>query len=63
MGCIVNFTKDELDIIANALEMWIGNEHDDIHEMSDDDEGRGERQTRVALAELLHARISREVES
>lgn len=53
-------TPDERAIIVEALEMWIGNEHDDIHEMAEDDDGKSERQRRVQVAEALFNTLAAE---
>lgn len=45
---------DNLAIVAAALEMWIGNEHDDIHE---DPDTTDERRARLAQAESLFCNI------
>jgi hypothetical protein len=57
---IFNGSPDERDIILQALEMWIGNEHDDIHEMGDDEPNKADRERRVRDAETLFAQVARE---
>jgi len=50
---VLELKPDDFEILINALEMWIGNEHDDLHEMGDEEPNKASRQERVTKAEQL----------
>lgn len=53
----MEFTKEELTIISNALRDWIDNEEDDIYE-SDDDPELPVRKANLEVAVALEERIA-----